>query len=326
LLAFLRAYFDAFWWWGCFLDFAFCDQLLKEWEQREPSERGRQVLAAVRKFQHAYPKESQDRHSTGWAEVEAAVMQVQVLAGLDGDPLQWTDPERRHVRAFTDIFLAEASRFGRADYLQAASRYQEALDLFEKNDDAWNRAWVLYHFADMNIQRGNGEVAMQQLERSLALGTSQQDPEVIALAYRLRGDFFLAVGDLKEASENFQRALFHAYRFQVEPLSPDPYTVQFYAQTVSHVLAQLQALHARQKAQAVALSVELRGIWTAWWKLSGTADAVPDMAGLWEEGNMENLRAALFPPVLPGQDLAARGAGYEAQVKTVLQGMAMYRS
>ncbi|HEX5127737.1 MAG TPA: NB-ARC domain-containing protein, partial [Rhodocyclaceae bacterium] len=29
-LVFLRAWFDGFWWWGCFLDFNFCDQLLRE--------------------------------------------------------------------------------------------------------------------------------------------------------------------------------------------------------------------------------------------------------------------------------------------------------
>lgn len=320
LLAFLRAYFDAFWWWGCYLDFAFCDQLVKEWQQRETSENGRQVLALARKFQYAYPKETQDRHSKTWPEVEAALMQLHAMAGLDGDPAQWTDQERRHVRGITNIFLAEACRFGRDDYAQAAKWYQEAFDLFEKNGDDWDMAWILYHFADMNAQHGGANKALQQLQQSLELGKSEQDPEVIALAYRVRGDIFLAAGEFKQAAENFQHALFHAYRFQVEPLSPDPYTVEFYAQMVSHVLERLQALHAPQKAQAVALSLDLRNFWAPWWKLSGAPAAVPDVERLWEEGGMEKLQAALFPPALPKNDIAAHGVEYEAQVKAVLQG------
>lgn len=321
LLAFLRAYFDAFWWWGCYLDFAFCDQLAKEWQQRETSEHGRQVLALVRKFQHAYPKETQDRRSKAWPEVEAALLQLHAMAGLDGDPSQWTDKERRHVRGITDIFLAEVSRFGRDDFEQAAKWYQEASELFEKNGDDWDMAWLQYHFADMNVQRGEPDVALQQLQRSLALGTLERDPEVVAQAYRVRGDIFLAAGELQQAAENFNYALFHAYRFQVEPLSPDPYTVEFYAQMASHVLQQLKAFRARQESQAVALSLELRGFWEPWWKLSGAPDALPDVERLLEEGDMAKLQAALFPPALPKKDIAAQGLEHEATVKAVLQGM-----
>lgn len=315
LLAFLHAYFDAFWWWGCYLDFAFCDQLVQEWQQRETSEQGRQVLALVRKFQHAYPKETQDRRSKTWTEVEAALLQLHEMAGLDGDPSQWTDEERRHVRGITDIFLAEVSRFGRDDYEQAAKWYREAFELFEKNGDDWDMAWLLYHFSDMNFQRGETSAALEQLQQSLVLGASEQDPEVIALAYRVRGDIFLAAGELKQAAENFQRALFHAYRFQVEPLSPDPYTVEFYAQMIHHVLEQLKSFHARQKSQAVALSLDLHNFWTPGWKQSG----IPDVERLWEEGDMEKLQAGLFPPALPKKDIVALGPEYETRVKAVLQ-------
>ena len=107
VLAFLRAYFDAFWWWGCYMDFAYCDQLIKEWRQREGAEGDREILTLVRKFQDAYPKETVDRHSTAWPEVEAALVQLLRLAGMEGEPSQWTNQERRHVRGLADIFRAE---------------------------------------------------------------------------------------------------------------------------------------------------------------------------------------------------------------------------
>lgn len=296
LLAFLRAYFDAYWWWGCYVDFDFCDQLVKEWQYRETTEHSRQVLALVKKFQESCPKETQDRRSEiCWLKVEAALLQLRKLAGLDGDPSQWMDEEQRHVRGITDIFLAEVCRFGRSDHEQAAKWYQEASELFEKDNDRWDMAWLLHHFADMNYERGTTDAALKQLQQSLELGASEQDPEVVAQAYRVRGDIFLSSGDMKQAARSFQRALFHAYRFQAEPSSPDPYTVEFYSQMVGHVMEKLKTLYMENKAKAIELSVAMHSFWLPYWKQSEASSVTPDIARMWGEGRMEELKACIFP-------------------------------
>ncbi len=316
-LAFLRAYFDAFWWWGCYLDFAYCDQLVKEWQQRESSELDREILTLVRKFQDAYPKETEDRHATTWPEVEEALVQLLRLAGLDGDPSQWPNEERRHVRGLADIFRAEVYRFGRNDPETTARWYQEASDLFEKNGDHWDMAWVLYHFAEMNFERGKADTALDQLHQSLTLGISEKDPEVIALAYRVRGDIFLSLKDMERAGDSYRRAVFHAYRFQAEPAPPDPYTVQFYSQMVERVLEKWKSLYVARKSDVVALSVGMHHFWTPAWQLIGMPVAAPDFSRLWDEGSMGELKTRLFPPELFKEDIGTQGAQYEKQVKAV---------
>ncbi|MEO8417859.1 MAG: NB-ARC domain-containing protein [Methylophilaceae bacterium] len=316
-LAFLRAYFDAFWWWGCYLDFAYCDQLIKEWQQRESSERDRDILTLVRKFQNAYPKETEDRHATTWPEAEAALVQLLQLAGLDGDPSQWPNEERRHVRGLTNIFRAEVYRFGRNELDMAAKWYQEASDLFEKNGDHWDMAWVLYHFAEMNFERGKADTALDQLHQSLTLGISERDPEVIAHAHRVRGDIFLSLKDIERAADSYRRAAFHAYRFQAEPSPPDPYTVQFYSQMVEHILEKLKHLYVTQQSDAIALSVGMHHFWTPAWQLLEVPVTAPDLSRLWDEGNMAALKTCMFPPELLKEDIGTQGAQYEKQVKAV---------
>ncbi len=316
-LAFLRAYFDAFWWWGCYLDFAYCDQLIKEWQQSDYAGRDGEILALVRKFQDAYPKETENRHTSAWTEVAAALEKLLQLAGLDGDPTHWPEEERRHVRGLTDIFRAEVDRFGRRDPDAAARWYQEAAGLFAGIGDRWDQAWVLYHFAELNFERGLTDTALDQLRLSLSLGVAENDPEVISLAHRVRGDIFLSLNDLERATDDYNRALFHAYRFQVEPTPPDPYTVQFYAQTAARILKKLNGLYRTQQPDALSLTAALRQFWTPARPLFDTATATPDFARMWQAGEVPALKASMFPPELPREAIATEGGRYEEQVKAV---------
>src|SRR5207249_1529070 len=38
-LALARVYFDAFWWWGAYVEFPFCEELLDTWEQTQTAPR-----------------------------------------------------------------------------------------------------------------------------------------------------------------------------------------------------------------------------------------------------------------------------------------------
>jgi hypothetical protein len=316
-LAFLRAYFDAFWWWSCFLDFDYCNQLIKEWEQRESNELNRKILKLVRQFQDYYPKETEDRHSPTWTEVEASLSQLLQLVELDGDPSQWSNEDSRHVRGLADIFFAEVYRFGRNDLDTAAKRYQEASDLFRKNGDNWDLAWILCHFAELNFERGNTDTALDQSQQALSLGMQAKDPEVVALAYRLRGNIYLSLKDMERADDSYQRAVFHAYRFQADPSPPDPYTVRFYSGMVEHVLEKIKNLYVAHKAEAVALTEGMHHFWAPAYHLVGELAATPDFSRLWAESDIVKLKSCMFPAELLQERIDAQGPQYEKQVKAI---------
>lgn len=309
LSAFLRAYFDAFWWWGCFLEFRFCNQLIKEWQQRQSSAESLRMLDLVKEFQDLYPKETETGRAGNWSRVEEVLKELRRLIGIDGDAAALTQPEHRHVRGLTDIFLAEVARFGGNDRERAAQWYDEAYVLFDRNGDDWDKAWVLFHAADSNHERGRDEEALQQADASLQLGRSKRDPEVLALACRLQGDIFLAQGKLPRALEQYQRALFHAYRFQSDPANPDAYTVTFYSQMVARILARMEKLSASEQSVASLLMHDF------WPPEAGLANAQAAAC------NAEAWKAFLFPRELDPQELAAHGSDYGKTVSRVVQAL-----
>lgn len=315
LLAFLRAYFDAFWWWGCYLDFDYCNQLIKEWRERETSPAGREVLRCVHAFQASYPKETEDRRAPTWPMVDTALTRLLQLAGLQREAAQLEDEEHRHIRALVDILLAEVQRFGYGERERAARLYAEAGRLFEMDGDGWDLAWLLYHFADMNVERGEMDTALDQLKRALDLGKSEQDPEVVAQACRAQGDIFLALGDAERAGKSYTLAAFHAFRFQADPEPPDPYTVRFYTQTCERIFSRLEARYRQQAGDAIAISAELHSFWRPYRQLHEMPEFVPDFARLWAQGRTAELRAHLFPAGFRQEEIAARGQQYGAEVR-----------
>jgi len=318
MLEFVRTYSDAFWWWGCFLEFSLCDELLKEWRQKDISLRGSEGIDLLRQFQKAYPKETEERSTGDWMLVEASLARLLKIIELDGNAAGFADRQQRHIRGLCDIFLAEACRFGSADRARAAQWYQEADELFLMNNDNWARAWVLFHSADNNCERDELPQALEQCRLALTLGESEHDPELIALVYRVQGDIHLKQHDIDQAAHNYARASFHAYRFQVDPAVPDPYTVTFYSQMVERVLGRLCAA---EQLQATQLAIALHQFWMPNWTLSGAGMDAPNVAMLLAADRLEQLSDHLFPPKLAAADIKERGSSYGDQVKSVLAKM-----
>lgn len=300
--AFVRAWFDAFWWWGCFLEFGFCDQLLREWRERTSrpeSERGLQLLT---EFKACYPKETEDRSGGNWTRIAAVLEEIRTRMGLDGDPTTLDDEERRHLRAFTSLFLAESRRFGARDYAAAEAYYREALALFRINDDDWDCAWALYHLASCLLDAGRPTEAAALCEQAAALGRAQDDPEVLALIEHVKGEIALTRGDLQAMADHYHAAVFDAYRFQIEPLAPDPYTVRFYTLISVRVAGGIVRLAASMPEAAHTVAHALQERWRAHVDAPGATPATLDM------GNAEALAQALFPPGLAEADLGNIGA------------------
>jgi NB-ARC domain/MalT-like TPR region len=198
-LDFARIYFDAFWWWGYYLDYPFCEQLLSEWKQTQMSlDDDEEWLRLLREFHSSYltgyeqllkgweqtqtlthndrqwlrkfhgsvPLDGYDRKGEGnWGKVQDALLGLRPLAGLNGQVTE-LDDDRRHLRAITDVFLAHALRYQHAED-EANRYYEEALDLFKQGgaDDAWNIPWVLCEQGDLYMKQGRNDDAM--LEKAL---------------------------------------------------------------------------------------------------------------------------------------------------------------
>jgi hypothetical protein len=332
-LSFLRAWFDGFWWWSCFTaeGYDFCDELLNDWDYRlslsasgagssptlnsDRIERLMQGLELLRRFKRGYPKETEDRRGGSWSEVVATLTELRHRTGLDRDLAQLADPEARHVRALTDIFLAEAERFGHDDPAAAEVFYREALTLFREAKEDWNIAWSLYHLADMLSACGRGEDARPLAGEARDIGEAGRDYEVVALAYRLLGDIALAGGDTSEALRNYQRAVEYAYRFQVQPRSPDPYTIQFYADLSQLVAGRLLKNYAAMPEAVQHIVAALR---QAWLDCGAELAPVPGKGLQWAGTDDQTLAKQLFPPSLPLERLQAEEDAYAARVQAHL--------
>ena len=78
-----------------------------------------------------------------WQAIEEAMLEMRERGGLDGNISQLDDTQR-HVRAMTDLFLAESYRFREANDSRVDKYYNEALQIFRESqteDDDWNIPW-----------------------------------------------------------------------------------------------------------------------------------------------------------------------------------------
>jgi hypothetical protein len=337
-LAFLRAWFTAFWWWSCFTDdgFDFCDQLLNEWDHRlalsaldpgasaaplqaasgERLARLREGLDLLRRFRRAYPQETEDRSGGDWGEVRATLEELRHRVHLDGALPGADEADACTVRGLTSVFLAEAARMGRHDAQAAEALYRDALEAFATCGDEWDRGWVLYHLADLLDDVGRAAAARALCDEALTVAEHEGDPELRAQLCRVLGDLDLAAGEPTAAQRHYAQAVEWAYRFQVEPESPDAYTIAFYPLTAHTVAERVLRLHASQPAAAREMALRLQQPWAR----AGAVDggALPDLVS----ANAAALAAALFPPPLPPGQLATAAEAYAAQVARHLRSVA----
>jgi len=338
-LAFLRAWFEGFWWWSCFTEegFDFCDQLLREWDHRvrlklaatpaptapanERVVRSNRGLDLLRRFKLAYPKEfprGGGRLNGSWQTVAETLLELRFLVGIEGGLSALASADARLVRALTDVFLAEAARFDRKDFSTAEIYYRESLQLFREAKDHWNVAWLLYHLSDMFSSCGREADLRPLCEEALSLGlnSSHPDYEVVSNVYRVLGDADLHAGRVAESGRHYQLAVEYAYRFQVEPEEPDDYTVQFYADIAQQVAGRLLET---PPTHAGAVADVARGMRQAWLDRGATLGAGAGAESLLQTGSADELTAWLFPAKLPLDRLAPDGAAYAARVRRELQ-------
>jgi len=327
ILDFGSIYFNAFWWWGCFAEFPFSTRLLQQAAAKRLSEHARQALSYLAEFDAAYPKESSRDGGGDWHAVEVALTQLRELGGLEGEVGVGVlaDADARHTRAITDIFLAEAFRFGREDYATAEHWYRDAAALLPDSD--WSKPWALYHLGDMYLDAGRYDEASRACADCLALaedpqtGLKERDNEVLSVAYRLRAELALQCARHDEVVPSCERSVLYAYAFQAIPQPPDIYTVPFYGQVSGRIAKLLQATHRADPARALAYCRQLRDYWSSYRQLAHVEEGAASPAqveAMLRASSSDPLCAYLFPAAPAPEDMGRLGSRYFNEAITIL--------
>ena len=295
-LRFARIFLDAFWWWGCYLDFPFCHDLVADWENARDDDA--EWVQDLRLLLDSYPTGWRKRGEGNWADVGAALVGVRESCGIAEDVSELRGPDARHTRGLVDNFLAHSYRYrataddasARRQHERAAGYYDEAAGLFA--GESWELAWTLFETAELHSDVGRLDAARELWRRAAELAPDEEDEELIASLHRLRADILWQAGEHAGSFDSHGRALLHAYFFQCKTPSrrPDAYTLAFYLEQVERVHERLSGLDAGELPDAVA---RLRA------PFAGSIDTPGDLAAVPEDFRV--LAGTIVPPA-PGAD------------------------
>lgn len=325
-LSFALTYFEAFWWWGYYLKFPFCERLILDWERTQIAASDREWVALINKFHEAYPTGYDKRGKGDWLQVEMALQRIRYLGkfGIGADFTR--DNKRLRLRAITDLFLAHARRYSKVEDSKADVYYEDAFNIFVEIDDSWNMIWVVYELADLYMERKQKNTALDLSQEALflALNSGENDYEVIANIYRVRADIYWGAGDFQQAFKYYSLAIFYAYVFQARPFQADFYTQAFYKEMLERSTARLHSLWLDgNKESALNFCRQLHDFWKPYWERFGQ-DAYKDdfsCEQLFDAQKQNDLIAYLAPAGPAAEDVAAKNSDYAAQVGLVISEM-----
>lgn len=226
-----EAYFDAFWWWGAYVESDFCRRLLDAAEQ-EGREDDRPFLTAMRRFEGAYPPETSGAEAD-WPSARAAIEEIKRQIGID-EPATRLARSEPHVRAILDVLLGEAHTAIDPQAQAAEDCFESAYRLFEQNrNDRWCLPWVRLYECSLAAARGRHANALDLARKGLALAMetreqADRDFEVEARLHRAIADVYWQRGERRTAFGHLAKAVFLAYSFTSIPQPPDEYTRLFY--------------------------------------------------------------------------------------------------
>jgi hypothetical protein len=273
-IAFVRVFLQTFWWWGCYVRYDYCEQLLNDWERLQPQPR--RWTGWLHELLDSYPPGYQKLDKGDWAKVDRAMRKLRDDLHLGGRIRLETDAtaddrarkhlsNRRMVRALTSLFRAHSYKFRTDAADLAADYFDDALNHFRADEEASAVAWTTFELAELLLALNDVTGASEQLqEAARVLGEMvEEDPddedyELRANLQRLHGDITAATADWEASVDATARAVLRAYAFLNEPEPPDPYTVAFYEEMRERAAQRLLDLRERDgnDAEAAAKDAE----------------------------------------------------------------------
>ena len=332
-LGLAKMFLDAFWWWGNYASFPFCEELLADWAEMASRTKGRGDVdrawgAMLRELYLRYPKGWQRQASTDdWDAIQDCI-----LFFLDRPELRnKKDGRVRHVWGILNIYLAEAERFLDPQSEDVDEHLQEARELFAADDDEWDVAWVSFQRADAALWRGDLEGAVALAGEGWRDLTEMEDDdfELAANLHRIHADAAWARGERGLSLDLYARAALSAYKFQVAVGDPDippidEYTQAFMTEMHERAADRLAALHEAGDDQAVwEACARIWQFFDHYWRAAGQAGQADraDPVGLLAAGRAEDVVGQLFPPAPAPADLHQPDTAYARTATKVLYRM-----
>lgn len=251
-----RLFLEAFWWWGWYVPFDFCAQILDDWRRTQPADE-HELAEAFGDVLDGYPPGWRKTGLGDWPRVRAALLKARMLLGVqsyaklepraDAPRDEGLLEARRTVRALISHFLAHTYRYVTGAAAHASIFNDDALRWFEVNGQTVEQAWERCEMADFALECGDPAQALQQASEALRMFVAAEDEEVdhelLANLHRVRaGATLAAAGDLRRSVREMALAVVRAYTFLVRPHQPDPYTTAFYAEVRDRAGLLLQAI------------------------------------------------------------------------------------
>ncbi len=311
-----RVFFDAFWWWGSYVHYQFCEDLLADWSAGSGDQLDRVWGKLLSDVYKNYPRDWQKPvPAEKWADILETLLVICRYGEFDG--AQPKDPQLRHVRAIIDCYLADAVRYADPADQEADEWLDDAGELFEADGDEWNLAWVEYARADLAVMRKQAELATSLVTQSAQDHIDLGDDELLANLNRVWSDAQWMLGDHGAALDAAARAVAHAYRFQLTGATPDTYTAAFQKEMTGRAIKQLADLHANagdtDHAILRAAITRIHDFFAPYWRAlrqdpmtSGSIDVIQALA----EGRLGDVAVALFPAGPDDTDLNQPGTQY----------------
>jgi hypothetical protein len=321
---FALVFFEAFWWWGYYIDFDFSRHLMDDWDRaaaawqphvvgplasdRERTQDGR-FGDALRFILTAYPTTHVKPSSAPWTEIGDQLLLIHDLCDLDRSRASDTADVARdadNVQAFINLFMAHTYRFADPNDEHAERSYAKARAEFGALDDTWTVAWIDSERADLALECDRLDdidpllVSSAELIREIGLaeGPDEWDFELMANLHRIRADRLWLLGALDAAAESYGRALADAYWFQGGVHPADRYTQQFYGEITGRIGLRVLELAGRDEAAAVDFVQALKRVFAE--PSTPTAEVILEVI---RTGQLPDVVAGLFPAGPTSEDL-----------------------
>jgi hypothetical protein len=289
-----QIFLEAFWWWGWYLRFSVCDQVLRDFAliSADKSEADREWLADLSTFYRNYrlgyvynqPGESQ----RDWAEVGPALLRVRGRVGLKKGKAM--DPRQHAIDVITDVYRAQSVAFrdpgGDPDVaaeLFAEARAAARRSVADGNEGhRWYDAWIVYFTTDMWSACGRLDEAVAGLHELDALAAVDVDidlfdRDLVSRTTSLQGDVYLAQGDYARAIDACARAalLVYAYHVRQETIEqpPNEYTYERHAEAIARAQECLTKVRAHSPDAWRAGIQRMCATFAPYWRLAGGPEA-----------------------------------------------------
>jgi len=285
-------YFDAYFWWGEYVDFPFCDHLVASLKATSLSERSRKIVNLIDRFHQAFvPMRRREQDCTWATEVLVILSQLRDRAGLhrpaEDDAVRW------HLLGLLENYIAEAlcAQDWRAPRAEAA--YQASTSAFfragqiyrthiaglgknvdrkmakrlceQADTDDWYGAWMCIWLSGWYARLGRSDEAIETAAyaKKIILRVDPNDIEAIGRIHAYRGDVQFYRHEWTDAFQEYNLYALHSLGFLIDEygIGGDIYTLEFLREMIELLYKRMEEIETTNPEM---LMEWWRGLYTFW--------------------------------------------------------------